>query len=349
LRKLTIYVRCFKKLLLLDIFLVICGPTDINGYALCLGVDSCLRIAQVPADLRSLVCSITYLIRGANFRPEYAGSRQDRPSLDICPLGELVDMYHTHEATKLHDKVYALLGMSSDSLGMGSLSPNYDVPWEDLLLRLAKLLLPKNMCVKTWGNDRKVVVVRSKGRVIGKVTFVSNDITLEGRETMNIQSSFRSTTQNDSSESDLWTLQTSAKPIREGDIICLLQGASAPTIIRTCDDYFAIIMITASPPKHVDLQSRQDFPRDFLLVWDWEEVKSQRSGEYGTLTSTSNLAWGDPRLDTATSTWNSALILGDVAEYGIAQARLQEATQGYESVFERRKKKIQIFPTVFTL
>jgi hypothetical protein len=37
-------------------------------------------------------------------------------------------MYHTHEATKRYDKVYALLGMSSDNLKKAGLVPNYGVP-----------------------------------------------------------------------------------------------------------------------------------------------------------------------------------------------------------------------------
>jgi hypothetical protein len=48
---------------------------------------------------------------------------------------------------------------------------------------------------------------------------------------------------------DRWTLRVSEKSIQEGDVICLLQGASKPTIIRR----------------------RRDFPRDFLLAWNWDE------------------------------------------------------------------------------
>ena len=44
-------------------------------------------------------------------------------------------MYYNRKATKLHDKVYALLGMSgisSNDLSKADLSPNYD-DWKQLL------------------------------------------------------------------------------------------------------------------------------------------------------------------------------------------------------------------------
>lgn len=44
-----------------------------------------------------------------------------------------------------------------------------------------------------------------------------------------------------------WTLQASAKPIQDGDVVCLLQGASRPTIIRLYEDYCAIIAISVTP------------------------------------------------------------------------------------------------------
>jgi hypothetical protein len=71
------------------------------------------------------MCQITYLIRGAIFRPRQISKKREK---DIYSLGQLVDMYHAHEATRRHDKVYTLLGMSSDDLNAASLNPDYKVP-----------------------------------------------------------------------------------------------------------------------------------------------------------------------------------------------------------------------------
>jgi len=72
-------------------------------------------------------------------------SSSGRASLNIRPLGELIDMFYTHEAIKPVDKVYALLGMSSDD---PSLLPDYKVLWGILFKDLVKFLLYKQVHVK---------------------------------------------------------------------------------------------------------------------------------------------------------------------------------------------------------
>jgi hypothetical protein len=94
-----------------------CGLTEIEGHAFCSGLQSLELSYEACLDLQNLVRSVTYLIRGAIFRPKYAHAPSPPGvfTLGIRPLGELIDMYHTHKATDLRDKIYALLGMSSDN------------------------------------------------------------------------------------------------------------------------------------------------------------------------------------------------------------------------------------------
>lgn len=103
--------------------LIACGSAEIDGYAFCLGVEELMRFYNVPPDLQSLIYSIAYLIRGAIFRPKGL----DWVSHEVSPLSELVDMYHTHEANLHSNKVYALLGMTSDDLRYTGLSPDYSI------------------------------------------------------------------------------------------------------------------------------------------------------------------------------------------------------------------------------
>jgi hypothetical protein len=121
----------------------------IDGYAFCLGVDLLKNFYEACPDLQGLILTVTYLIREAIFRTGYSMGSSGR-SLDICLLGELMDMYHAHEATERHNKVYALLSMSSDDPSKVDLLPDYGVPWEELLQRLAKFLLPEKISVETW-------------------------------------------------------------------------------------------------------------------------------------------------------------------------------------------------------
>jgi hypothetical protein len=142
-----------------------------------------------------------------------------------------------------------------------------------------------------------------------------------------------------------WTLQPPAKPIRDGDLICLLQGASKPTIIRLRKDYFVIIMIAASPLETRQMESEyikwpRLFARDFLLVWDWENSpKLQDSGEYYALVRTDDWVTEHSKtevegyLNKATRIWNVAMILDDLEEYEKVEERLPEAIEGYEIAF----------------
>jgi len=93
-----------------------------NGYTFYSGFNKLELSYKDYSDLQSLIRLITYLIRGVIFRPKYAIS----PSSSLS-LGELIDMYRTRESTIPNDKVYALLGMSSDNLSVAGLSPDYTV------------------------------------------------------------------------------------------------------------------------------------------------------------------------------------------------------------------------------
>src|SRR5271170_480858 len=98
-----------------------CGSAEIESHAFCLGLD------YLGTALEESTIQVTFLIRETIFRSRVTPRDQDRLSLDICSLGELVDMYHAYKATRLHDKLYALLGMCSDDLKVAGLEPNYDL------------------------------------------------------------------------------------------------------------------------------------------------------------------------------------------------------------------------------
>ncbi|CZR69913.1 uncharacterized protein PAC_19813 [Phialocephala subalpina] len=329
--------------------LIMSGSMVIDGYAFCLGVTSLELSYTAYPELQSLIRSVTYLIRGAISRPKYATTRSGSASLDILPLGELIDMYHTHEATIRLDKVYALLGMSSDNPGAASLSPDYNVSWEELFQRLVKFLLYEEVSVETWG-DREMAVIKTKGCILGRVSWVKSDTTRDDRQSINIIFKNAPRYLGDKREwSAFWILPTSAKHIREGDLLCLLQGASKPTIIRLCKDHFAIITIASAPMKDTGIESGhikwsellrliKAFPHNFVLVWDWEKPpgKVQYRGEYEALIKTnsqvpehSKAKWED-YFDKAARLWSVAQILKHLGEHKEAEERVREAIQCYK-------------------
>lgn len=232
------------------------GYAEMNGYAFCSGLNK-LELSYAHPDLQSLIRSVTYLIRGAIFRPKYAKS----PSSGIS-LGELIDMYHTRKSTVPSDKVYALLGMSSDDPNAAGLSPDYTVPWRTLFQRLIEFILPIEVFVETC-DQGEIAVIKSKGCILGHVSLLENDIARYDRQCIRVV--FNNTTKSleyKGEHGTRWIVQASAKPIWKRDLVCLLQGASKPTIIRAYKDHFAIIVIQLLYERRVDMSS---FNRPLLL------------------------------------------------------------------------------------
>jgi hypothetical protein len=316
---------------------IMCGSTTIDGYAFCLGVKS-LKLSYTASSELQTLPSVIYLIERADLRSKYTANLPERFSLKIQSLAELIDMFHIRQATDTRDKVYALLGMSSDDLEKAGLQPDYEISWEELFQQLVKFVLGKDISVKT---SSQRAMIQCKGCILGQVSSVRRN----DRQNVNITS--RNTVW-DLGGTIEWTLQASAKPIQENDIICLLYGASKPTIIRLCKDHFTVIIIAATPLNRSSSfgwpefsQSTTQFLRDFLLVWDWENSykKLQDQEEYETLTKiysqalVSSKAESGGYLSEATRLWNDIAILDDLKEYDKADKRLLEARSGYMGAF----------------
>ncbi|KAJ8060060.1 hypothetical protein OCU04_011669 [Sclerotinia nivalis] len=264
--------------------LIRCGPAEMDGYAFCLGLASLEISYEADPGLQSLIRSVTYLIRESIFRPKCATSSSNNYSLNIRPLGELMDMYYTHQATDGLDRVYALLAMSSDNPVSAGLLPDYTILWEQLFRQLVKFLLCKEISVDIC-QTRRMAVIKSKGRVFGTVLSAR---LATWKHTQIVKINLVSRHKNLPYYEELyneWKLPTAGKNIQAGDIICFLQGVSKPMIIRPCNDHFDVIMIAAN------LKVRREhmfpswsyssprffttFPRDFLLVWDLEEPQER--------------------------------------------------------------------------
>ncbi len=85
-------------------------------------------------------------------------------------------MYHTRKATKRHDKVYALLNMSSDDPSSAGLTVDYNTSWEEVFRKLIKFLLSDQIFVNTW---EEVAIIKGKGLVLGEISLVERD---DGRD-----------------------------------------------------------------------------------------------------------------------------------------------------------------------
>ena len=315
---------------------IMCGSATIDGYAFCLGVKS-LKLSYTASPELQTLPSVIYLIERAGLRSKYTANLPERFSLEIRSLAELIDMFHTRQATDIRDKVYALLGMSSDDPEKAGLQPDYQISWEELFQQVVKFVLGplgKDISVNT---SSQRAVIKSKGSILGQVSSVSRDD--RQRVTITVRNAAW-----DLGSEIKWTLQASAKPIQKYDIICLLRGALKPTIIRLYKDHFAVIMIAATPldddsgfrwPATFYLTTQ--FCRDFLLVWDWEDPKdkSQDQEKYKILTKIYIQALGYSKVEVGdylhevTRFWNDIMILDDLGEFETAEESLVQARSGY--------------------
>jgi len=243
-------------------------------------------------------------------------------------MGELVDMYHSRKATVRHDKVFALLGMSSDDLAVADILPDYEIPWEILLKRIIAFLLGEQVSIKTWF-ETEMAIIRGEGFILGKVSsteYYDRDDRQQAVVILKDASGHLGAERR-------WTLPPLAKSVEVGDLVCLLRGATNPTVIRLCKDHFSIIMITA--PSLQPEQPITKFPHDFLLLWDWEKApgESQDRRQYDTLMKrrASEHSGGDREgyLDKMTRLCSVASILEDGEEYKEAEAILGEIVEGY--------------------
>ncbi|KAK0713737.1 heterokaryon incompatibility protein-domain-containing protein, partial [Lasiosphaeria miniovina] len=335
--------------------LIKCGPTEIDGYAFCSGLSALNLSYETRPHLLGLIPPIVYLIRGAVFRPRYEGDEtnlQDRFSLGIRPLGQLVDMYHTHKATVPLDKVYALLGMSNDNPHVGGLDVNYEAAWGEVFQNLVQFRLSDQMSVSTW-DGVVVAVIEARCCILGEVSSVGEDATRHNRpngdatrhDRQHVEITWEDTPSHfgpEEKQSSRFTFQASAKAVKKGDVVCLLQGASSPTIVRLCDGFSTIIMIAV--PLTDDVRQRSAsviaFPIDLLVVWDWDESrrKLQDGEDYEKLISSRKV----PKcpvakcqclhsLEKTTRLWNFGVLLNRIARYDVAAKNLQKAVEIYRS------------------
>ncbi|KAF5641538.1 het [Fusarium sp. NRRL 52700] len=297
-----------------------CGTTEIDAPAFFSGLIALNMPYGVYPGIHSLMILISCFDKAATFRLKGATSRSGVCSVKLYPLAELLDMFHLRQATERCDKVYALLGMSSDEHLMVDLSPNYEIPWGELFRQVINVVL-KPIAVCTWDNS-EIAVIRCKGNVLGQVIAAQGEISRQGTQKINI------IWNNDSGRRGLrshWVVHASAKPVRTGDFIFLAYGVLKPTIIRLYDGCWMIIKVAGALPddlkptsSNTDLQVSQlvaNPQSEFLLMWIWEADAAQtlHVQEYGSPMGAQSLQGRDTDLEIilerVASLWNIGQVL----------------------------------------
>ncbi|KAK2755429.1 het domain protein [Colletotrichum kahawae] len=261
--------------------LIMCKLAEIDGQAFCSGhdrVEKSLTLLLKDGNSRSRIRSTVDLIKDATFRSKaVVNNTSERFSLRISSLGYLIELHRIREATDRRDKIYALLGMSTDT--PTGLIPNYQMSWKDLLPHVVKSLLPKSSMVTTI-DEYQTALFTIPGRVIGVVRSALNKDTFYDEQLVSV-SRHESDGQDfdDCPESWIqtwkkpWNFQRISKRIYKGDIVCLLKGKSIPTIVRAHQDYCSIVVIAVGTEVHMESPWYNNTEFDFLLTWSWKEEK----------------------------------------------------------------------------
>jgi hypothetical protein len=218
-------------------------------------------------------------------------------SLRIAPLAELLESFHTHAATDRRDKIYALLGLSSDLEFDSSLLADYTKDWSTLFRHIITRFLGFTVSITTW-NDKEEAVIVGAGCPLGMLEYspdgklIFSAPRFHGMRSREISWSFH------------LPLSGFDENIESGDILCLMEGASLPTLIRRREGYFSVVKIALTRLPSVIIREhtvRMDsvqekllywyefapcvssFPRRFTLVWDLSTYAGLDSSHHGSL------------------------------------------------------------------
>ncbi|KAF4878484.1 Heterokaryon incompatibility protein 6, OR allele [Colletotrichum siamense] len=306
--------------------LIMCHATEIDGYAFCQGL-SVLDLSALDDITQTRVRSAAYLIKSAVLRPKRALHTNGGFSLRIRTLGELTDLYHTQNATDRRDKIYALLGMSTDA--PSELVPDYRISWQSLFSRLLRSFLSEDASISTW-DSQETALIQTKGRILGTIESVLIENPWASVQRVKVALP--------AGDGGYWTMQASAKPVQKGDIICLLQGATQPTIIRVYDDYCLIILMAVDAKSPIEYSNPPDAylgvtrsEVNLLLVWDWQASH----GNSGTESTLNDFLKGQA-IDYAGSEegfrlMEVGLLFLDMGQHTMAISRFYSVITGYEN------------------
>ncbi|GKZ31405.1 hypothetical protein AbraIFM66950_011982 [Aspergillus brasiliensis] len=267
-----------------------CGLAQVNGYAFCEGLSR-LDVSSLP----EYVFPVIHLVRGSIVRP-----RNPEKSPGSLPIGELIDMYHSHLATVPHDKIYALLGLCSDDLDTACLRPNYQLPWSEVLRQVVTYIFGGTLTVAVLPSTHRTVI-NGKGWILGRIVSVERNRYVYDRQTLKIDCpETRWEILFERGWGAEWVIHASANSIQTDDLVCLLEGASKPSIVRLTKSRISIIVAVVTPRIATTVNRGKDFrepsekiisdiqqqaqslygpPLDLILTWDISKIhRESRSG-----------------------------------------------------------------------
>ncbi|KAF2993691.1 hypothetical protein E8E13_001942 [Curvularia kusanoi] len=338
---------------------ITCGPSELMSYDFLRGLKAWFEMSKINDDsLLDLKHSILHLMdkevtRGltsfSHYIPEndFEDTKDEGPglqareielasrtvirlepstSLQIASLAELLQRFQLHAATDRRDKVYALLGMCTDNMNHPGLQVDYTKDWATLFRGIIQYLLGLSVSIMTRDTEEAALIL-GPGCPLGTLRRVGGGWHVDRPSFGGIRTDTVSLRFNLHMEFD--------KNIQTGDILCLMQGARLPNLIRRCGDYFVVVRMAIQMSSIVMYHGRSvsrsmkwseflpcisRFSRDFLLIWDWSpEVKTCANHHHKLIESTST---GEPSTEKLNRYLNMVRILEDLGEKNLLEDML---------------------------
>jgi hypothetical protein len=195
--------------------------------------------------------------------------------------------FHNHGATNRRDKIFALLGKSSEA--SLPIKVDYNKSWKTLFHELIRIVVGDEAKILTW-DDEEAALIHCFSCILGRVSNVSKATAFHHHDLVRVESDhFRGPYGTRVDWSASWTIPTTVKPILKGEIVCLLEGASEPTMIRPrataniIETQFSVIALSIGSPNTVwfpapfpkllpwaqFLDLVTSFNRTLVLSWHW--------------------------------------------------------------------------------
>lgn len=189
--------------------------------------------------LRNRIRAFILLIQRSAFRESLKGQDQ----LHIDPLMDLVDRFHTHEATDIRDKIYALWGLSTESELTNTLRPDYNKSWKSLLADLGLHVFGKDSEL-TPSESKQMLYVRCLCYYLGKVVSIYDAEMWDMEQRLEIASvRVSKLLDHDYTYNLTLKMRSSAQRIGEQDIVCFLPRTKNLIFARPESRFLRIISI----------------------------------------------------------------------------------------------------------
>jgi hypothetical protein len=332
---------------------VLCGDAELTGAIFTIGLQMALTMLNLKRERPQPIAPVLRLMDKSNASFQVLRKLADLdlssavPSFDILPLGQLLEMFQNYEATDRRDRVYALLGLSSDNHISPGMRPDYQRSWSSLFKDVVAHVLGPTANVATWDHREKAAIT-CMGCPLGTVLIGRTD---DEHEITVSSPIYRTAHGPGTYWTATWAVPAYAHKIRDGDLLCFLEGARHPSLLRLCKDHYDIVLISLQPPPGVridvhpstlDLEAQlvpwdnflqciPNFPRKVVMIWDWlpDDQRSTDSHDAlfdGDLQTTVTLPTAQERL------FNTARILDDLQDHANLMALLKPRHSLAESV-----------------